>query len=145
MTRKYTRKKKHFKEQLLATKVLNKSFFKLQNKTVLVSCCFPAAGKSEYETQNTSALWRGSSCSSLLQGSALRPFPSVRLFNRFHPHFTQQKNTAQRKQNIQNPRHKHTKTNQNKKKTHSTTNFSLDLVDALNIENGCYFLLRDEK
>lgn len=30
----------NFKNQLLATKVLNKSFFKIQNKTVLVSCCF---------------------------------------------------------------------------------------------------------
>lgn len=36
-----TKEHENFNKQLLATKVLNKSFFKIQNIILLVSCCFP--------------------------------------------------------------------------------------------------------
>lgn len=52
-----TKEQENFNKQLLATKVLNKSFFKIQNKVLLVSCCFPRRRLNRIRnTKNKSAL-----------------------------------------------------------------------------------------
>lgn len=47
-----TKEHEHF-NKVLATKVLNKSFFKIQNQTVLVSCYFPRRRWNEKPSTNT--------------------------------------------------------------------------------------------